>query len=599
MNWWDRAEYVEIVLNISEIIDSEFEVKFFERGDSFSQRYRVTNRSGAPYHLTLYNSAKLPRHSFAGGKLLEVLILEDLAESGLMSLVGYGELERNAKKYHFVITNYISGEPLQEKLEREGTLTQYAAIPLGARILNSLSKMHGHPKVIVHNNICPASIFLDYSDSSEKPILFNFNMARYMSNSSGSIDLSRLSPFYVAPELYNGVFTPQSDIFAVGALLYRVVMGIPPWHVEMPMVERNSDKYIDAILKKRDEPLTFSVGGFDEATDDHFRGVVSKALSLDVDNRFHEVGEFIDALTSEVVMELSTKLPAQSRKATPRQGEGFSAISGMQELKEILTTDVIRALEEKDLYESYGITIPNGMLLYGPPGCGKTFIAERFAEEVGFNFLQLKPSDLKSKYVNETEEKIGTIFKEAAEKAPTTIFIDEIDAIVPNRERDLHHMHASAVNEILVQMSSCSERGIFVIAASNRPDMIDPAVLRTGRVDRIIYLPPPDREARKAMFEMYLSSRPVDLGVNYDELANLTENYVSSDIKFLIDEASRQALKGKERITQAILTSVISASQPSVSLVELEKYQALRARFEDKKSGTPKKRPIGFVHYEE
>ena len=464
--------------------------------------------------------------------------------------------------------------------------------------MRALSNLHGHPKVIVHNNICPNSIYLDHSDGSAKPALSNFHMARYLSSSSASIDLSRLSPFYTAPELFNGIFTPQSDIFAVGALLYNVVLGIPPWHIEMPMVDRNSTKYVDAILKKREEPLTFSVGDFDYARDEHFRHVVSKALALDVDSRFQEVGEFIEALTSQVAMELSEKAPTQVRKVAPRQGEGFSAISGMQELKDILTTDVIRALEEKELYESYGVTIPNGMLLYGPPGCGKTFIAERFAEEVGFNYMQLKPSDLKSKYVNETEEKIGAIFRQAAENAPTIIFIDEIDAIVPNRESDLHHMHASAVNEILVQMSNCSERGIFVIAASNRPDMVDPAVLRTGRVDKIIYLPPPDREARKAMLKLYLSSRPVDLGVNYDELADRTENYVSSDIKYIVDEASRQALKTKERINQAIVTSVIDRTQPSVSLIELEKYQALKERFEDRTSGTPKKRPIGFVHPE-
>jgi transitional endoplasmic reticulum ATPase len=590
---------MEIALNIAEVIGSEYEIKFFERGDSFCQRYRVTGPDGAPYHLTLYNSAKLPRHSFSAGKLFEVQILEDLAGTGIPRLVSHGELERNAKKYHYVITTYISGEPLQDKLEREGAMSQYAAIPLGARILRALSTLHGHPNVIVHNNICPASIYLDHTDGSEKPVLSNFHMARYLSSSSTSIDLTRLSPFYMAPELFNGIFTPQSDIFAVGALLYNVVLGIPPWHVEMPLVDRNSTKYIDAILKKREDPLTFSVSGFDDTADEHFRQVVSKALALDVDARFQDVGEFIDALTSQVVMELSAKAPTQSKKSAPRQGQGFSAISGMQELKDILATDVIRALEEKELYESYGVTIPNGMLLYGPPGCGKTFIAERFAEEVGFNYMQLKPSDLKSKYVNETEEKIGAIFKEAAQNAPTTIFIDEIDAIVPNRESDLHHMYASAVNEILVQMSNCSERGIFVIAASNRPDMVDPAVLRTGRVDKIIYLPPPDREARKAMFKLYLSSRPVDLGVNYDELADRTENYVSSDIKFIVDEASRQALKSKERINQVILTSVIEASQPSVSLVELEKYQTLRERFEDKTSGTPNKRPIGFVHYEE
>jgi len=210
--------------------------------------------------------------------------------------------------------------------------------------------------------------------------------------------------------------------------------------------------------------------------------------------------------------------------------------------------------------------------------------------------LLLKPSDIKSKWVNATEEKIGEIFKQAYENAPTIIFIDEFDAIVPNRENDIHQMHASAVNEILAQMSNCSEKGIFVIAASNRPEKIDPAVLRTGRIDKIIYLPTPDLEARNAMIELYLKNRPTEIGIDYGKLAELTENYVSSDIKFLVDEASRRALEKEERITQQIFEQVISEIQPSVSYKELQKYIALKDSFENKgKSEDPKKGKIGFT----
>jgi len=241
----------------------------------------------------------------------------------------------------------------------------------------------------------------------------------------------------------------------------------------------------------------------------------------------------------------------------------------MKKLKEILYNDVIRALNERDLFQKYGITIPNGMLLYGPPGCGKTFISERFAEEIGFNFIELKPSDIKSKYINETEEQIKNIFNEAEKNSPTIIFIDEFDAIVPNRQGNLHHMNASAVNEFLAQMSNCSGRGIFIIAATNLPEQIDPAVLRTGRIDRIIYVPPPDKEARDAMFRIYLKKRPVDLAVNYEKLAENTKNYVSSDIKFIVDEASREALKKESRITQKILENVIINNPPSVNAEQL------------------------------
>jgi transitional endoplasmic reticulum ATPase len=239
----------------------------------------------------------------------------------------------------------------------------------------------------------------------------------------------------------------------------------------------------------------------------------------------------------------------------------------------------------------------NGMLLYGPPGCGKTFIAQKFAEEVGYNFVMIKPSDLQSKYINATQENIAKLFKEAEEKAPTIIFIDELDAIVPSREGELHQMHASAVNEVLAQMTNCGEKGIFVIGATNRPEKIDPAILRTGRLDKSVYLPPPDNNARSAIFKLYLKDRPIDLGLDYDRLALLTENYVSSDLKFLIDEASRKALKTRGRITMSIFLEVISDNKPSVSLTEIRKYEALKKQLDNEKQDlqTKDERPrIGF-----
>ena len=269
----------------------------------------------------------------------------------------------------------------------------------------------------------------------------------------------------------------------------------------------------------------------------------------------------------------------------------------MESLKQQLKEDVIDFLNNPELYKEYGVPMLNGMLLYGPPGCGKTFIAQKFADEVGYNFVMIKPSDLQSKYVNATQENIGKLFKEAEEKAPTIIFIDELDAIVPSREGELHQMHASAVNEVLAQMTNCGEKGIFVIGATNRPEKIDSAILRTGRLDKSVYLPPPDKNARSAMFKLYLKDRPIDLGLDYDRLALLTENYVSSDLKFLIDEASRKALKTRGRITMPIFMEVISDNKPSVSLTEIRKYEALKKQWDNEKQDlqTKNDRPrIGF-----
>jgi len=583
------------ILDKKQMVNSTYEVQFFIGGDSFYEKYRIKGKDGKIYLLKLYNSSKLSKYDFSNRNLLEVEILSDLDIDNIVQLVDSGEYVKDNQKYHYVVLNFISGETLQDKLKRESPFSQYSAVPIIIYLLETLQKIHKKNPAVIHNNINLNSVWLDYSNV-EKPVLTDFGFARYITSKSNSIDLSRLNPFYIAPELYNGIFTPQSDIFSVGVLLYNLIMGIPPWYIEIPKYQHTQEKFIDAINEKREQALNFGIKGFEEFKDEHLKEVIKKALAINIDDRFKNADEFIKALKREVVLEGGNKNKTEPKKAIKKKGAGFSAIAGMQKLKDILYNDVIKALNEPELYKEYGITIPNGMLLYGPPGCGKTFISERFAEEVGFNFLELRPSDIKSKYINETEEKIGKIFKEAAKKAPTIIFIDEIDAVVPSREGNLHQMQAAPVNEFLAQMSNCSEKGIFVIAASNKPEKIDPAILRTGRIDRIIYVPPPDFEARVEMFKLYLKKRPIDLGLNYEKLAKMTENYVSSDIKFLVDEASRKALKLKARITQEIFEEVFAETKPSVSQTELEKYEKLKDKLENKKQNNDKPGPrrIGF-----
>ena len=582
------------ILTPKQTFNSAYEVQFFIGGDSFSEKYRVKGKDGKTCLLKLYDSSKLSAHDFSKHELLQVEILSSLTTGNIDRLIDNGEYVQDLKKYHYVVVNFVSGEPLDDKLKREGTFSQYSAVPIVTDLLETLGEMHDRNDSVIHNNINLNSVYLDYSSAAEKAILTELGFARYITSRSHSLDLHRLQAHYIAPELYNGIFTPQSDIFSVGALLYNLMMGIPPWYIEIPKYQHTNEKFIDAISEKRNSPLNFGIKDFEELEDEHLKHVICKALAINVDDRFNNTTEFIHALNGEEVS-LSSPPAEESgfEKEPVKEGTGFSAIAGMQDLKDILYNDIIRALNEKDLYETYGVTIPNGMLLYGPPGCGKTFISERFAEEVGFNILELKPSDVKSQYINATEEKISSIFKEAIENAPTIIFIDEIDAVVPSREGDLHQMHAGPVNEFLAQMSNCSEKGIFIIAASNRPEKIDPAILRTGRIDRIVYLPPPDYDARVEMFKLYLKDRPIDLGINYNELAKMTENYVSSDIKYLIDQASRHALKTRARITLEMFSTLVTETKPSVSLNELKKYERLKEKLEG--SNEPvKKSKIGF-----
>ena len=385
-------------------------------------------------------------------------------------------------------------------------------------------------------------------------------------------------------------------------MMYQLLYNELPWFIDMPYKDR--DDFIDAILAEREKELKlYQTEKFE--LDEQLLNVISKALSYDSEERFQTAEEFIKAIDGVIkVSRQSTKRkvlseqPAvhnNSPKPARMKGEGFAAIAGMDERKRQMQEEVIKPLRKPDEYQRYGITIPNGMLLYGPPGCGKTFFAKHFAEEVGFNFLCLTPASLKSRFVNATQENISKMFKEAEENAPSIIFIDEINELVPCRDGATHEMSKSAVNEMLAQMDKTGERGIFIIGATNYPNAIDPAILRSGRLEKKYYIGVPDIEARVALFKLYLAKRPFDFGLNYEELARLTENYVSADIQFIINNAARSALLTHSRITMELLRKAIADIQPSLNAKELNKYERIRAEMTGETKETRNNRPrIGF-----
>lgn len=182
------------------------------------------------------------------------------------------------------------------------------------------------------------------------------------------------------------------------------------------------------------------------------------------------------------------------------------------------------------------------------------------------------------------------MFEKAYENAPTIIFIDEINELVPDRNGEIHEMSESAVNEMLSQMDRTGEKGVFVIGASNLPQKIDTAILRAGRLEKHFYVGPPDFTARKSLFEKNLQNRKaLDFGTDYEKLANLTENYVSADIQLIVDEAARKALSRHEKITMQILEETIKDSKPSLTIEQIRQYETIRDKFQgiEKKTGAP------------
>lgn len=578
-----------------------YTVTFQIKEGDYAETYRVKDSAGKNRFLKLINCAKLHRTQFdKDGNILEVEIAKLLNNPNIVKYRDNGEIVLNGRKFAYIVFDFISGETASQFLAREGECSVYEAKNIVLGVLNGLKFLHSLSEPVIHNELTIQNIMLDVTSGSTTPRIIDFGYARYLSQGSSAFNKNGLSPFYLAPEALNGVFSVKSDIFSVGAILYNLIYGLPPYFVELAECKHDESRERELIDHQRELPLHFPKSNKFELDEDLIN-VMSKALATDIEERFESVDEFIKALNGEVKVErIDNKKKSTSgedkKKRTPLtvpKGKGFSAIAGMEELKQKMKEEVIDALHSPDEYAKYGLTIPNGMLLYGPPGCGKTFFAKRFAEEVGFNFMLIKPSSLKSRWVNATQENIAQIFKDAEENSPTIIFIDEMNELVPNRDSDVHEMARSAVNEMLAQMDRTGERGIFIIGATNYPDMIDPAILRAGRLDKKYYIGVPDFAARKLMFELYLKERPYDFGLDYDKLAQLTQNFVSSDIEMIVNDASRIALKQKSRITMAILEKVISETKPSISAKELEKYNNIKAKMEGREV-KPSRPRVGF-----
>lgn len=580
----------------------DYVITFQIKEGDYAETYRVKDSTGKNRFLKLINCAKLHRTQFDGeGNIMEIKIAKNLNHPNLVKYHDDGTLILDGRKFAYIIFDYISGETASQYLAREDECSVYDAKNIVAGVLEGLSFLHSLPEPVIHNEITPQNIMLDNSAGVAMSKIIDFGYARYLSQGSSAFNKNGLSPFFLAPEALNGVFSQKSDIFSAGAVLYNLIFGIPPYFITLSNCKGDPNRQREAIDSQRELPLKFPATDIFEL-DEQLLNVMRKALASDIEERFESCEEFIKALKGEIKVErVDNQKKATSDNSTQKRtkvsvpkGKGFSAIAGMQELKDKLQTEVIDALRSPEDYAKYGLTIPNGMLLYGPPGCGKTFFAKHFAEEVGFNFMLIKPSTLKSRFVNATQENIAQMFKDAEENAPTIIFIDEMNELVPNRDSDVHEMARSAVNEMLAQMDRTGEKGIFIIGATNYPDMIDPAILRAGRLDKKFYIGTPDFEARKLMFELYLKSRPYDFGLDYDKLSDLTDKFVSADIEMIVNDASRIALRQKSRITMQILENVIQSTKPSLSKAELAKYLSIKSKMEgDEPISKPRPR-VGF-----
>jgi SpoVK/Ycf46/Vps4 family AAA+-type ATPase len=262
----------------------------------------------------------------------------------------------------------------------------------------------------------------------------------------------------------------------------------------------------------------------------------------------------------------------ESKTGKPRaKPDIWTGVAGMRDLKAIFEEDIILPIRHPETYALYKIPRPNGFLLYGPPGCGKTFIVNKLAQVLRFNYIYTKPSDLGSTYIHGSQLNISNLFDRAEQLGPTLLFIDELDALIPRRDQNMFQAYKQEVNEFLVQLDSAGKRGILVIGATNMPKDLDEAALRPGRLDKKIFVGPPDLEARADAFRINLADRPVE-NADYGWLAEESEHFSFAEIEQAVTDAAREAARNQTTITQGILFKHVSRMKPALNEEKIGRY---------------------------
>ena len=388
-----------------------------------------------------------------------------------------------------------------------------------------------------------------------------------------------------APEYFHGKFTELSEVYAIGALMYEMLFGIEPWAINVDMLDTTMRTLV--LLKMKRKPLLIpSLNGLNPSNE--LMTIIGKATEYQPEKRYQS----LEDLRTAISRQLSSSVKDKEQHRNICRGNGFADIAGMDDLKEKIRYDIIDVLNDAERAKELGITIPNGILLYGPPGCGKTFFAEKCAEEMQCHFMYVKCSDVASPYIHGGQEKIARLFEEAREKSPTLLFLDEVDALLRTRTKQQNASESGEINEFLCQINNCGESGVFVIAATNMPEEIDEAALRAGRLERKYYIGVPDVQTIEKLLEIQLRKRKTD-SINIKEVAKHLQGRVAADVKLLVDVAARLAFRNHCNISTQLLIEAVRTTPPSVSKAVIEEHLRIKEKFEQKQI-EGKRRRIGF-----
>jgi len=265
-------------------------------------------------------------------------------------------------------------------------------------------------------------------------------------------------------------------------------------------------------------------------------------------------------------------------------------VGGLHSAKEKVKESVEWPLNNPERFQRLGIDPPAGVLLYGPPGTGKTLMAKAVANETNANFISVRGPQLLSKWVGESEKAIRQTFRKARQVSPTVIFFDELDALAPGRGGDTgSNVSERVVNQLLTELDGLEEmENVMVIGATNRPDMIDPALLRSGRFDRLVMIGEPDMEGRERILDIHTEDTPMAADVNLTEIAEITDGYVGSDLESIARESAIEALRDDHEadlVEMRHFRRAMENVRPTITDDILEYYERIEEEFKGGSAG--------------
>lgn len=554
----------------------------------------------------------------------EIRFFKENADTpGIPKYINSGIDSHCRHRYAWMTVEYAGGDSLDAQICRRGPIPLDETLQVIKSLSDTAEAVARFTKGGGHYNISTDNLLIN-RDSDEMR-LAGFTNIGAASNGNSAIDGESLDSRFRAPETLKGIYNYRSDIYSLGMVMLAMLTGYTGDQTEDAGAgEAAENTFYTTVWKIADRMLPNSVRLIlRKATDPNpakrfssfakFKQFLSKIHAGGTDSE--SGGGRIDNRPTPLAGVLGSGSPhnrgerlsfgakhAFAAKTGQESGSkgGLDEVAGMADLKALLRRDFIRIVRNPKIADAYGIRPSNCTLLYGPQGCGKTFIAEKAAQESGLKYKIVNPSELGSIYVHGSQQKIAELFAEAEKKGPMILILDEFDALVPKRDAEQNGNQANEVNEMLLQLNNCASRGIYVLATTNRPALLDPAIMRTGRVDRKIFVPLPDKEARAELFRLEVEKRP-HADIDYDVLAAATDNYTCSDISFIVEETARQCFeetldRGTDEplpLSMDRLMEILKSTHSSVSEAQRKEYLDIKSKIENDPNAARRKK-VGF-----